>query len=100
MIQVAGQLRLGPFRDVHCAYLEINFPSIPEAVRRAVRRGARDIRVLPYFILAGNHVRKDIPRIVRLEARRWKRKAKIRLCPYLGYHEKIVSVVKERIQHA
>lgn len=100
MIQVARRLRLGSFREVTCAYLEINPPSIPEALLRAVRRGARDIRVLPYFVLAGNHVREDIPRIVRFEARRWKRKAKIRLCPYLGYHEKIVSVVKERIQHA
>lgn len=100
MIQVARRLRLGPFREVTCAYLEINPPSIPQALQGAVRRGARDIRVLPYFVLAGNHVRKDIPHIVRVEARRWRRKAKIRLCPYLGYHEKIVSIVKERIQHA
>ena len=99
MLRVARRLRQTAFRDVRCAYLEINSPSIPEAVRQAVRRGARDVRVLPYFVLTGNHVKKDIPRLVRLERDRWKRKAKVRLCPYLGYDERIVSVVKERIRH-
>jgi sirohydrochlorin ferrochelatase len=82
-----------------CAYLEINPPSIPEAIRRAVVSGAREIRVLPYFLLSGRHIRRDIPRLVTAARRRWKGKARILLCPYLGYDKRIVEVVKDRLRH-
>ncbi len=100
MIRVAGELRRGSFQDVRCAYLGVQAPSISTAIRQAIQRGAKDIRVFPYFVLAGKHVKKDIPGIVFIEKQRWKRRATIRLCDYLGYHEKIVGVVKERVQHA
>jgi sirohydrochlorin ferrochelatase len=97
MKRVAAALRRGPYRTVQCAYLEINSPSISEAIRQAVRRGAREVRVLPYFLLAGNHVRKDIPAIIASERKRQRSKTRIFLRPYLGYDPKIVSVVRERI---
>ena len=83
--------------EVRCAFLEVTAPSIPQAIEDCVRRHASEVRVLPYFVLTGKHVLQDIPRIVREVARHYRGKAKIVLCPYLGYHPKIVSVVKERI---
>lgn len=80
-----------------CAYLEINTPSIPEAIDRAARAGSRDIRVLPYFLLTGRHVLEDIPRII-LEAKKKHPKTAIRLCPYLGYDERIVAVARDRLR--
>jgi len=53
--------------------------------------------VLPYFLLMGVHIKEDIPKIVRLLRRKYRAKIKIILCPYLGYHEKIVSVVSQRL---
>ena len=99
MKKVARALRKGPFASVCCAYLEINSPSIPEAVESAVRDGSREVRVLPYFLLSGRHIREDIPRIVSEERGRWKNKAKIVLCPYLGFDPRIVEVVRERVKH-
>jgi sirohydrochlorin cobaltochelatase len=98
MKRVAGRLRKGVPGPVRCAYLEINAPSIAQAVRRSVRGGAREVRILPYFLLTGNHVQKDIPRIVRQARREHGSKARIRLCPYLGYDERIVAVVKDRLR--
>ena len=100
MQKVARQLRRERlYREVYCAFLEVSVPSIPEAILRCVQRGAREVRILPYFVLTGKHVTRDIPRIVREAARQHRGKAKIILCPYLGYHSKIVSVVKDRIAH-
>ena len=98
MRKVASSLRRGGrYRDVRCAFLEVSRPSIPEAVRLCVRRGPRQVRVLPYFVLTGKHVTRDIPRIVAETARTHRGRSRVVLRPYLGYHEKIVSVVRERI---
>ena len=97
MKRVALRLRRGPYRSVRCAYLEITSPSIPDAVRDAVEKGALEVRILPYFVLSGRHIREDIPRIVSLEKNRWKGRAKIVLCPYLGFDERLVGVVRDRL---
>ncbi len=84
--------------QVLCAYLEITRPSIPEAVAVCVRQGAREIKLLPYFLLEGAHVERDIPRIASAARRKHRARARIVLCPYLGYHEKILAVVKQRLK--
>ena len=86
------------FREIFLAYLDINKPSIPEAIDLAVRRGAQEIRLLPYFLLAGKHVNLHIPQIVSQARKKYGKKVSLVLCPYLGYHEKLVGVVKERLR--
>jgi len=46
---------------VEAGFLELEEPSIPEALDRCVRQGATDICVMPYFLSAGRHVHEDIP---------------------------------------
>ena len=79
------------------AFLELNSPSIPEAVRLCVDSGAKQVKVLPYFVLGGNHVKNHIPDIMVNVKKEHRGKASIVLCDYLGFHEKIVEVVKERL---
>ncbi|MGH7197184.1 MAG: sirohydrochlorin chelatase [Candidatus Omnitrophota bacterium] len=101
MVRVAAKLRRGgKFGAVSCAYLGSASPSVPGAIARCVRRGAAEIVIVPYFVLAGDHVAEDIPEMVREAVKRYRGKAKIRLSPYLGYHAKIVSVIQERIRQA
>ena len=98
MEKVARQLsRRRAFDFVSCAYLEITPPSIERAVDSLARRGATTILVLPYFLLMGVHIQEDIPEIIRSIRGKYRGKVKIILCPYLGYHEKIVSVVSQRL---
>ena len=92
--------REGRFFLVQCAYLEITTPSLFTAIGRCVKKGAREVRVLPYFLLMGNHVKSDIPRIVVAARKKYKGQAKILLSPYLGFHEKIVAVINERLKRA
>ncbi len=98
MEKVARQLRhRRAFDFVSCAYLEITPPSIERAVHSLVRHGVTTLLVLPYFLLMGVHIKEDIPEIIRSLRGKYRGKVKIILCPYLGYHEKIVSVVSQRL---
>jgi sirohydrochlorin cobaltochelatase len=97
MERIAAGLRLdGEFDFVECAYLEIAPPSIGDAVDALVARGALEIRVVPYFLQTGRHVVEDIPAAVSLLATRHVASARVVLCPYLGYDDRIADVVKER----
>ncbi len=96
---MAGALRKDEqFGRVICAYLEIDSPSISKAIELAVTGGFNEVRVFPYFVHTGGHVLRHIPEIVRRAAKRHGPGVKIKLCPYLGFHEKIVSVVRERLR--
>jgi sirohydrochlorin ferrochelatase len=88
------------FASVTCAYLGSCPPSLEEAMEAWVKKGVKEIRVMPYFVLSGMHVTQDIPQIIRKARKKYSRRVKIRLCPYLGYHEKITQVVEERISQA
>lgn len=98
MRRVARALRAGGgYKTVDCAFLDRSRPSIPQGLSRLVLKGAREIRVVPYFLLEGLHVAKDIPGIVAKARRSCRGRVRIRLCPYLGYDEAIVRLVRKRL---
>lgn len=92
----ALQKRLGGM-PVRPAFLEINSPSIGEAIDACVASGAKIVNVLPYFLLTGRHVREDIPRLVREAQSRHGRNARIRVRPYLGFDRRILEVLVDRL---
>lgn len=99
MKKVAAALRKEEkFDFVLCAYNEITSPSFPEAVEILVKKGAEKITVLPYFLQAGRHVRRDIPKAIIDLKEKYFNKVKFILCDYLGYDNRIVGVVKDRLQ--
>lgn len=60
--QVAARVRaLDPTLAVSLAYLELMAPSLAEAGRALAEAGCREVAVLPLFLGAGGHVRKDLP---------------------------------------
>jgi sirohydrochlorin ferrochelatase len=46
-------------------FMELGRPDIPTAVRKLVGRGCTHIFVHPFFLVPGNHLQHDIPRILR-----------------------------------
>ena len=48
-----------------CAFLELERPSIQEALVSCVGKGATRVTILLNFLNSGRHVLEDIPRIVR-----------------------------------
>lgn len=46
------------------AYMELSEPSLDDEVARAVKDGITTITVLPLFLAAGRHLRKDVPEML------------------------------------
>jgi sirohydrochlorin cobaltochelatase len=66
--QVAARVRaLRAGVQVSLAYLEFMAPDLDGAALCLVQAGCRDVAILPLFLGAGSHVRKDLPeRVARL----------------------------------
>ena len=77
---------------VRPAFLEIDQPSIPDAIDAAVASGATTVRLLPYFLHVGNHVARDLPGIVDAAGLRHPG-ATIVLEPHVGAHPGLVDLV-------
>ena len=62
---VAAEMRLqAPHVSVHCAFLELMTPELPETVDDLVKDGHRSIRIVPMFLGIGRHAREDLPELV------------------------------------
>jgi sirohydrochlorin ferrochelatase len=80
------------FGRVDCAFLEIAAPSIADGIEAAVRAGASEIVVLPYFLSAGRHVAEDIP--LEVERKQVEHpNVRIRIGPYLGQAEHLIGIL-------
>lgn len=53
-----------PERPLALAYLELMTPSLDTAVDELVTEGATDITLVPLFLGAGGHVRRDLPALI------------------------------------
>ncbi|MDP3222442.1 MAG: CbiX/SirB N-terminal domain-containing protein, partial [Rubrivivax sp.] len=62
---VAAQVReQRPGVPVRLAFLEFMAPTLPEAGAELAAAGCTHLRVLPMFLGAGGHVRKDLPLLI------------------------------------
>jgi sirohydrochlorin ferrochelatase len=95
---VAQTLRKqGSYAEVVLSYMEINKPSIPEAIQRLTEQNYTRIIAVPYFLQLGGHVAEDLPREID-EARAKHPQAQIMLTDYLSYDPLILNVIKDRVK--
>jgi sirohydrochlorin ferrochelatase len=73
----------GSYGLVQCAFLELAEPSIPDGLRAAIRSGAKQVAVVPYFLSAGRHVVVDIPAEIEVVRKEYPG-IEIVLAPYVG----------------
>lgn len=81
---------------VRAAHMELAEPALGQAIADCVREGATEIRVHPFFVAPGRHVREDIPRMVQ-EAVESHPNVSIRLTEPLGLHPSVVAAVLARL---
>ena len=77
------QITAERFEVVRAGFLEFAEPSIAEAIDNCVQLGATSITVVPYFLVFGNHVQRDIPHLVNVCAQKHQH-VSFRLTPHLG----------------
>jgi sirohydrochlorin ferrochelatase len=84
---------------VEASFLELAEPTIDDGGSRCVARGAGRVVLLPYFLSAGVHVRRDLTaardRLAALYAG-----VEFRLAEPLGRHPLLLDVVEERLREA
>jgi sirohydrochlorin ferrochelatase len=96
LADVAAMVKgLADMPDVFYAHMELAEPTIAQAFAAAVREGAGEVVVHPYFLSPGRHSTSDIPRMVAEAARAFPGVAYCVTEP-LGLHVKIGEVVLER----
>ncbi len=76
------------FDFIECAFLEIETPSIADAITLCVQKGAGKIIILLNFLNAGRHVDTDIPYILD-QARKKFPHVEIHMTKPIGQHPEI-----------
>jgi sirohydrochlorin ferrochelatase len=91
--------RRGTFAVVEASFLELAEPDIDAGAARCVAQGAERVVLLPYFLSAGVHVRRDLADACRRLAARYPQ-AQFCLAEPLGRHPLLLEVVAERAREA
>ncbi len=87
--------RRGEYRVVEAAFLELAEPGIEAAAARCVAGGVTDVTLLPYFLSAGVHVRRDLTAARAQLSRRYPH-VRFHLAEPLGRHPLLIEVALER----
>ncbi|HYF65809.1 MAG TPA: CbiX/SirB N-terminal domain-containing protein, partial [Herpetosiphonaceae bacterium] len=100
ILAVASQIRTcGEFAHVGLGYLDLQQPSIPDALSACVGSGADRVIAVPYFIQLGGHVRDDLPAAIEA-GRAAHPAARLLLAEHLGYHPLLAAVLADRAREA
>lgn len=97
---LAAALRQGrEFDLVEACFLELANPDIDAAADHCVAQGARRVILLPYFLSAGVHVRRDLTAARQRLANRYPA-VEFRLGEPLGRHPLLLEVLADRARQA
>jgi sirohydrochlorin ferrochelatase len=97
---LAAELRrTGEYVAVVASFLELARPDIDEGGARCVAAGAERVVLLPYFLSAGVHVRRDLTTARDRLAVRFPQ-VEFRLAEPLGRHPLLAQIVLERARAA
>jgi sirohydrochlorin ferrochelatase len=97
LIQVADQLRNRGHRVVVASYLELAAPDIDLGGQLAVDQGATEVVLIPYFLSAGVHVRRDLAAARDRLAKRFPT-VSFGLAPPLGPHPFLLEIIEGRVR--
>ena len=80
--------------QVRLAFLELMSPSLPDAGRELAHAGCTCIDIVPLFLGAGGHVRKDLPALVDALAQAWPQ-VRWRLRAPVGEHAALIDAMAD-----
>ncbi len=93
---VAAGLRARGFAIVEPSFLELVEPDVDGGGARCVERGAGLVILVPYFLSAGVHVRRDLTAARDRLAKRFP-EVEFRLAEPLGPHPLLLDVMADRV---
>lgn len=84
------------YDHVEGAYLQLMDPSLEMAIDIMDKKSISDITIFPMFLFKGNHIREDIPNEIN-KIMEGKPHLNIRFLDNIGYDEKLVDIIVERV---
>jgi sirohydrochlorin ferrochelatase len=99
LLYVAAALRARGWPIVESSFLELAEPDIGQGGASCVEQGAKRVILVPYFLSAGVHVRRDLSEARAKLSERFSG-VDFRLAEPLGQHPLLVEVVAEKVREA
>lgn len=96
---VADELRKRRHTIVEAAFLELAAPNIDEGAEICVNQGAEAVVLVPYFLSAGVHVRRDLTAAQERLSQRFP-SVRFVLAEPLGRHPLLLDIVADRVSQA
>jgi sirohydrochlorin ferrochelatase len=96
---VAAELRERGHAIVVASFLELAEPGIETGGRECVRLGATQVVMMPYFLSAGVHVRRDLTQARERLAAEFPHVG-FTLAEPLGRHRMLIDLVEQRVAEA
>ncbi len=84
-----------PHQPLSLAYLEFMHPTLPQAAEQLVNQGCTHLQILPLFLGAGGHVRRDLPLLITEVEQT--HQVSVQLHPAIGESDAMVHAIA---QHA
>jgi sirohydrochlorin ferrochelatase len=98
MFQVVEQVRAtNAFDLVEVGFMELNEPSIPDAIDTLAGQGATSVVAVPYFLHTGTHVADDLPTLLE-EAQEKYPEVDFSMGDYLGHDPLLMDVLAQRVR--
>ena len=83
--------------DSRIAYMELAEPSLEAIVAEGVASGVSRFTIVPLFLAAGRHLRKDVPAMIK--ALEENHKVYIQLAPPIGENPQLGEAIKDVVVH-
>jgi len=99
LLFIAAGLRARGWPIVEASFLELAEPDIAAGGTRCVEKGAERVILVPYFLSAGVHVRRDLAEARAKLAERFPN-IDFRLAEPLGQHPLLLELVAERVRES
>ncbi|MGK7939103.1 MAG: sirohydrochlorin chelatase [Crocosphaera sp.] len=89
-----------PVTIVQTATLELSELSLSQTIRKLApniaNRGIKTLKIIPLFLLAGVHVKEDIPREITRAQQKISDTIKLELCTHLGSYKGLVKILSRQ----
>lgn len=82
---------------IEYALLQFSQANVKNALDKLVERGAKNIKIIPYFLFEGVHIRENIPKEID-EYMKSNKDVKISIGKTLGTDKRLVEILIDRVK--
>lgn len=84
---------------IEIAYMELCEETIEKGIEALVKKGVSDIKVVPYFLFEGIHIREDIPNEIAKILQNYDGNVKVTMENTLGADSRLAEILIDRINN-